>query len=793
MKRIIIFLTIFTAPFLVCAHELGSIRGKVIDTKTKESIIGVNIVLANTMLGTSTNINGNFEFRNLHQGEYQMIISHIGYKSVSKQVQVVVDEVTIVKILMEESQTDLDPYSVIAQRSYSTASLKYIRNIDLEIRPNKSAQDLLKLVPGLITAQHAGGGKAEQIFLRGFDADHGTDINISVDGIPVNMVSHGHGQGYADLHFLIPELVDEINVFKGPYFSQFGNFATAGSVEFKTRDILQNNLFKLEGGEFNTIKGTLLYQLGKGNSEQNGYIATQYYQTDGPFESPIGLQRMNVYGKYFVNLSHNSRLTVSAGSFTSAWNASGQIPNRAVKQGIINRFGAIDDMEGGNTSRSNLSIRYDQKDENNNNLSVQAYITDYNFKLFSNFTYFLEDPVNGDMIEQLDNRFMHGMNAKYCKFAKPRNIIYKTTFGGGYRSDNIKLALWHSPDRIRSSVYSDAGIMERNIFSWLEEEFIFSPKFRIQGAIRADYFTFNVNDNVASALTLTDTGLPHASGFSQQGIISPKFNMVYSPIKSLEIYLNAGSGFHSNDARDVIITQKINELEKIWKKEGLSEEVINNNLEAYNFDPQQKNAITLPRAIGGEIGIRTQLLRRINLGIAGWFLHLEKEFVYVGDGGYTELSDPTQRLGIDFEGRIKINDWLWADIDLCISKGKIIGAPVGEDDIPLAPRMTSSGGINVIGFKGFQGTLRYIYIANRPANEMNTVVAKGYNLFNFGAAYAWSNITISITIENLLNTEWNEAQFDTESRLSWETEAISEIHFTPGNPRNIQAGISIKF
>ncbi len=425
---LIIFIIIGFAGF---AHNVGSIKGTILDSNDSETLPGANIIIKGTMLGTVSDINGNFEFRNIHEGEYKLVVSFIGYMSVEKTVIVKEDSVSDVNISLEYAGLEIDPYAVVADRPYSSASINYIRNIDLEIRPNKSSQDLLKLVPGLITAQHAGGGKAEQIFLRGFDADHGTDINISVDGIPVNMVSHGHGQGYADLHFLIPETVDEMDVYKGPYFSEFGNLATAGAVQFHTKDILENNLIKIEGGQFNTFRGTILYQPGKGSLEQNGYIAAQYYRTDGPFESPLNLNRMNIFGKYFINISHNSRLTFSAGTFTSAWDASGQIPERAIEDGHITRYGAIDDLEGGNTSRTNFSLKYDYKDDETNNISLQAYYTDYNFKLFSDFTYYLEDSINGDMIEQLDYRSILGLNGSYNKLSSIRKFNFENYVWSG--------------------------------------------------------------------------------------------------------------------------------------------------------------------------------------------------------------------------------------------------------------------------------------------------------------------------------------------------------------------------
>jgi len=775
------------------AHDVGSIKGVVKDSKTGEELIGVNLIIKNTMMGTSTGIDGSFQFVNIHEGEYTLVISYIGYKPKQVDLTVRKDEVTIVDLELEESAYEIDSYAVIAEQPITAASSKSIRKIDIETRPVKSSQDLLKLVPGLITAQHAGGGKAEQIFLRGFDADHGTDVNISVDGIPVNMVTHAHGQGYADLHFLIPEVVDNIGVYKGPYFARFGNLATAGAVEFKTKNILKNNLVKLEGGSFNTGKFTMLYQIGKGSEEQNGYAALQYFTTDGPFENPLDLQRFNVYGKYFVNLSHTSRLSVSLGSFSSTWNASGQIPERAVKQGIITRFGSIDNMEGGNTSRTNLSIKYEQKDEGNNTFVIQAYLCDYSFKLFSDFTFYLEDSVNDDMIEQAENRFLHGLNVSYNSVNQRGRLIFKTSFGAGYRGDDINVELWHSPDRIRLENFSQATVRERDIFTWIDEEIVTSAKFRVQVGLRADLLTFNVDDLAGTALDTAATGLPHASGYASQLTINPKLNLVYSPVPDIDLYVNTGTGFHSNDARNVILSEKAKELAGIFNREGLSEEQIDDKLSSLNFNPEQRNVTTLPRAFGAEIGCRAQLFKNLNVAVSLWYMYLESEFVYVGDGGYSELSKPTRRLGFDFEGRCRITRWLWADMDMTLSDGRITEMPEGQDYIPLAPRVTITGGFSMLDFYGFDATLRITHIGDRPANEDNTVTAYGYSVMNFGLAYHLRKFTFSATIENLTNTDWNEAQFDTESRLKWETEPVSEIHFTPGDPLNVQFGISMKF
>ncbi len=786
----IIIMLFFVQP--ASAHQWGSISGKLVDGKTGNAISFANIVIENSLIGTTTDLQGNFQIHGIKTGTYTLVFSHLGYKTRKREVQVSPNKTTRLLVKVQPASFNMDDLNITARRPFSIASSQAIRNIDLELRPVKSSQDLLKLVPGLIIAQHAGGGKAEQIFLRGFDCDHGTDVNISVDGIPVNMVSHAHGQGYADLHFLIPELIGDLSIYKGPYFARFGDFATAGAVAFKTKDVLNSNSFDLEIGQFNTLKTTLLMQTGKGNARQNGIIAAQYYTTDGPFDNPQGLKRLNVFGKYFINITQQSRLTFTVSGFNSAWNASGQVPNRVVKAGIIDRFGALDPMEGGTTSRKDMSLVYQQK-QDNHLFRVQAYLTNYTFKLFSDFTYYLEDTVNGDMIEQNESRWLSGMKATYQTSRKIKSTLFINTLGAGFRNDAIKSALWHSPNRIRMNALSNAGIYQANLFVWGQSKIIFNQHWRIEIGLRGDYITYDVDDHLGNANDTLSNGLPHASGYAQQAMLNPKFNVVYSPGAKLDIYFNAGTGFHTNDARNVIFTKKAKEVEQVMTRKGLSEKEISKWLIKHNFNPQQQFTGTMPRAYGAETGFRAELFKRFNLGMSVWYMYLDKEFVYVGDGGYSELSNPTQRLGLDCEGRLKITRWLWADADMTISQGRINSLPKGSNYIPLAPNFTLTGGITMANYHGFDFSLRTIHIGSRPANEDNTVTALGYTLINLGAACHWKRYTFSVTIENLLNTEWNEAQFDTESRMKWEKAPVDELHFTPGNPRNARVGIKVTF
>jgi outer membrane receptor protein involved in Fe transport len=786
-----LILSIFT--FSAVAHNAGNICGTVSEAKSGIPLIGVNIQIKSSLIGTSTDINGKFEFQNIHIGTYNLVISSIGYQTIIRNVNVKENITDTLTINLEESVIGFDEITVQGVRPVSASSSKEIRAIDMQLKPFRTSQDMLLMVPGLVIAQHQGGGKAEQIFLRGFDCDHGTDISLNVDGMPVNMPTHAHGQGYADLHFLISETVDEMEVNKGPYLATEGDFCTAGAVNFKTKDILESNLVKIEAGQFNTQKYTLMFQPDNGGIEQNGYLAMQYHQSDGPFLSPEKFQRMNIFGKYFFQLTTNSKLTFSAGGFSTGWNASGQIPDRAVKQGIISRFGGIDDLEGGVTNRKNLIVGYKFLASDGNEFEVNSFFTQYNFKLYSNFTYFLQDSANGDMIEQNEHRTMQGINANY-KFATTWfGMHQQNKIGGGYRGDNIGIQLWHSPNRIRMNVFTDDVVDQQNLNIWYQQEFVVSPKIKVVWGLRHDYFTFSKDDYAGSSLDSINNGLPHGSGISFHSVFSPKLNLIISPNRKLDLYFNFGQGFHSNDARDAVIGNRVDELSNTWKSEGLSDSQIDTRLKKYNFDPVMQKTGTLPKATAAEIGIKTRLFNKLHLSVSTWYLYLDKEFVYSGDGGTTELSDPTQRLGVDASARLSILPWLWADIDINTAKGKIKNLPEGQNHIPLAPTLTATGGLSVIRDHGFSGSIRFRHLRDRPANEDNSIVALGHTLFNATLAYNYKQFTFNVYGENLLNIEWNEAQFATETRLKGEQESVTELCFTPGNPINFQFGVSYKF
>lgn len=621
-----------------------------------------------------------------------------------------------------------------------TSSLKYlntISKIDLEIQPISNSQDLLRKVPGLFIGQHAGGGKAEQIFLRGFDCDHGTDINVSVDGMPVNMVSHAHGQGYADLHFVIPETVDNIDFNKGSYFVDKGDFTTAGFVGFNTKNALQNSSLSFEGGQFDTFRSVALFNL-LSNENQSAYFAGEYMMTNGYFDAPQNFNRINLFGKYSAKMKNGDKLALSVSHFKSQWDASGQIPDRAVNDGTISHFGAIDPNEGGTTGRSNFNLQYDARIDEDTHIKNTAYLSKYDFELYSNFTFFLNDPVNGDQIKQKENRTIVGFESQYNDQLNDKWLF---KLGAGIRNDSNKdVELSHTVNRKTVLEYLSLGnVNQTNLFSYSSLDFT-SGKWLINGGLRLDYFKFGYEDQLAATYT---------NQTQSKAILSPKLSFLYTQNEKLQYFLKMGKGFHSNDTR-VVVAQK---GEKI-----------------------------LPETYGADLGINWKPFPRMIVNSAVWYLYLAQEFVYVGDEAVVEPSGKTRRAGFDFGFRYQLTNWLFWNTDYTYSHARSIDEPKGNDYLPLAPVHTVMNGFSVKDLKGFSGSLRTRFLGDRPANEDNSVTAKGYCITDFSVNYQIRKMSVGINIDNIFNTKWKETQFLTESRLAGETDPVEEIHFTAGTP-----------
>ena len=371
-------------------------------------------------------------------------------------------------------------------------------------------------MPGLFIAQHQGGGKAEQIFLRGFDVDHGTDVKITVDGMPVNMVSHAHGQGYADMHFVIPELVRAIDYGKGSYYTEQGNFNTAGYVELQTANRLTQNIIQTEVGMFNSYRNLVMMNLlPKSNQKQNAYVAAEYIYSDGPFESAQHFNRFNIWSKYNVALNENTKLSVQANVFNSKWDASGQIPERAVADGTITRFGAIDNTEGGYTGRINFNTKLSQRLRNDDLLEHQLYYSRYHFNLISNFTFFLIDPINGDQIRQQEARDIYGAQSTWQRTREKGITRFISSIGSGVRFDattNSELSRTKNKTEILEAIQL-GNVKEANAWLYADEK-IERGNWLFNIGARADYFHFAYADKLNASLPS-----------QQKMIVSPKVNL----------------------------------------------------------------------------------------------------------------------------------------------------------------------------------------------------------------------------------------------------------------------------
>ena len=734
MKKV--FIIAFTCFLATAGFSQHAIQGRVIDKNSQEPLELAYVRWSNTTQGVVTNTQGYFTLnKTVAENDTALMISFIGFAT--REFKVTAHSPVVIE--MEKGPVSLQEVVITPQSA--AASFHTISKIDLNLQPVRSAQDILRTVPGLFIGQHQGGGKAEQIFLRGFDIDHGTDINVTVDGLPVNMVSHAHGQGYADLHFLIPELTGNVDYGKGPYYTQYGNLGTAGYVSMNTVNSLDKSTVKLEGGQFNTMRGLAMIDLLSNRQKQKGanaYVASEFLYSDGPFESPQHFKRFNLFGKFNTRLGNSNKLTLIASTLNSDWDASGQIPERAVKSGLIDRFGYIDNTEGGYTNRTNASAQLTSYLSTNTTWENQAYYSNYNFNLHSNFTFFLNDPVNGDQIRQREGRNIIGYHSKFSHETSLGSWNLQSLYGTGFRLDQTRnTELSHTIDRNTVLEYNQLGdIRETNAFAYVDQS-IEKNKWRFNVGARLDYFNFHYYDK------LTTDQSPDQS----KVIVSPKLNIQYTLNTKTQLYLKSGKGFHSNDARVVVFNR------------------------GYDI---------LPAAYGADLGVLLKPSRNLLVNIAAWYLYLQQEFVYVGDEGVVEPSGKTRRIGIDVSARYQFNNRLFADANVNLAKPRSVEEAKGENYIPLAPTFTSTGGLNWQLKKGLNGSLRYRYMHDRAANEDKSVIAKGYTITDLSVNYTKKKYEIGVAIENLINVKWNETQFDTESRLKNEPDPVSEIHFTPG-------------
>jgi hypothetical protein len=645
--------------------------------------------------------------------------------------------------------------------SEAASRIEYGRR-ELELRPRLRPGDILEAVPGLFAVQHAGGGKANQYFLRGFDADHGTDVAFSVDGVPVNMVSHGHGQGFSDFHFLIPELVVGLEGYKGPYYANLGDFATAGAVNLRLVEKFDESYAQLGVGQYGVLRGLVVESPDLGDTWRV-VAAAEMARDDGPFVNPEQLKRLNLFVRATHDLGPTSKVQMTWMSYASTWNGSGQIPARAVcgegeagnpppsayGQPCLDHFGNVDSSEGGATQRHSAQLAYSTtwKDADFN---AMAYFVKYDFKLYSNFTFFAEDARNGDEIEQNDDRLVGGLDARYRKHYHYNGGQFTTTLGAQVRFDSIDNALYHDKARERLSTTAKDHIAEGQTAIYVEEDMRVRKWLRFIVGGRVQRVDVNVDDLVEDTAHLGN----RSSGTKGAMMFLPKALAVISPVPQLDLFASWGVGFHSNDARGAVRA----------------------------VDP----ATLMTKAVGYEAGVRVKPIKDLELSASGFLLDLDSELVWAGDAGTTEPSQRTRRYGLEVTGRYHYKNWLFADVAATFTHAAYrADAGNGGGSVALAPTRTFSAGVGARptfgDFTPF-ADLRVKSIAARPATEDGSLTAEGFTVVDANAGLRWKRFEVGVDIQNLTNTKWREVQFATDTRLKYEPQVVSGIHYSPGWP-----------
>ena len=644
---------------------------------------------------------------------------------------------------------------ITADRPAAASSQQFIPDKEYLLQPQGRPAQVLRLIPGFIAVEHSGGaGKADQYFLRGFDADHGTDVAFFSDGMPINFRTHAHGQGYTDLNFIIPETIEGLDVYKGAYLPEFGDFATAGAVNFRSRQVVKEGIVQLAGGQFDTQRYLLMFSPTK--EKVRTLIAAEGYYTNGPFQNDNRYFRGNLLGKMTLNPTARSEFSLTGTFHKAQWNGSGEIPFRAVTDGTINRFGSIDPSEGGTTIRSTGRLNYHYDTPSGGQFFANAYGQYYKFDLYTNFTFFLNDPVNGDGFQQSDRRVIYGGDTGWRQSFDLFGIPSAATAGVQARVDNAHVRLGTQFKRSPLGTTTDTDILEASYAPFLKTEFQPTQWIRLSGGVRSEIFTFDVRNRCPACAE-------QPSGRASSGVVLPKANLILGPWFRTELFANYGEGYHSNDARSAVVP----------------------------------GSSPLARAKTYEVGARSKPWGPDGLELIAtlWAIDLQSELVFVGDDGTTDIRGPTRRRGVEVAARGQV----FGPIDV---NGSFTWAKAefrNGDAIPNAPELTAYGAVILRYPEGLTTQLQATYFGVRPLVEDRSFKSPSWVDVDLSSRYkipvklSHGRLEAFFFIQNLLNTHWEQATFAFQSRLRNEPAGVTDLHFVPGNPRFVMGGVAWYF
>ena len=640
----------------------------------------------------------------------------------------------------------------------STASQGRIGFVDIRQRPLTREGELLETVPGLIVTQHSGDGRANQYFIRGFNLDHGTDFQTRLEGMPVNMPSHAHGQGYTDLNFLIPELVDYIDYRLGVYHTELGDFGSAGGAELHLMRKLDRSFATADAGEHGLARlamGTST-RIGNGDALFGGELKAY----DGPWMLAERIRKVSGVARYSWN-RNASRFSVLGMAYRNKWRASDQIPQRAVDDGRIGRFGYVDGTDGGNTQRYSLSGSWNRVGARSTQ-SAQLFGIYSDLSLFSNFTYFLDNPDRGDQFNQREHRTVIGGNVAHAQEVQALGVAHTVTLGLQTRADFLgPVGLYRTERRARFGTVRQDEVNQLGGGVFVEAQSRWRPWLRTTLGLRGDAYTFDVTSDQSAN-----------SGSNTASIASPKASVVLVPTRNTELYLSGGLGFHSNDARGTTIT-----------------------VDPGSGDPAQR-VDPLVRSRGAEIGLRANPVPGFRSTLALWTLELDSELLFIGDGGATEPSDKSRRSGITFANFYRPIPQLAFDADVSFAHARFAGVGADADHIPGALENVVAGGVTwSSASRGPFGALRVRHFGAYPLIEDNSVRSESSTVFDGQIGYEIArNTKLRLDVFNIFDAKTSDITYYYASRLPGEPPGgVDDVHFHPGEKRSFRVSLSYTF
>ncbi len=763
-------LALATLPAL--AQSTGVVSGRVID-QTGAALPGVAIDLdtPGVELTAVTGANGSYRFESVPIGPAELTFRLINFTVLRRQLKVATTPATADAVMMLALSADVIVTGSATFRNVAdaenpaenlvgiaaSASQGAITAAQLDARPMMRSGEVLETVPGLIVSQHSGEGKANQYYLRGFNLDHGTDFSTTVAGVPVNTPTGAHAHGYADATFLLPELVSGVQFKKGPYFSDEGDFSAAGAANINYVNLLDRPMMRLSGGQHGW--GRLFAAASPAVGAGHLLAAIELNQNDGPWIRPDDYRKVNGVLRFSRGTAQNG-FSVTGMGYRATWDATDQVPARAIATGAISRFGVVDSSDRGEADRQSL-VADVQRSMGKGSLRASAFVLRNSLDLFSNFTFFLDDPVNGDQFEQAEKRIATGGRAAYRRLGHLFDRHTESSVGVQVRHDRLQpVGLYRSARGQRLSTTREDKVGQIMTGVYAQSEIEWSRTLRTTFGLRADAYQFDVTSN-----------LPANSGTGSDALVSPKFGLVFSPSVGTEFYANAGTGFHSNDARGAVIA-----------------------VDPATGEPADR-VTPLVRAKGAEIGLRTVKVRGLQSTLSLWYLGIDSELLFVGDAGTTEAGRPSRRVGLEWTNYWRLRSWLTADADVSFSRARFTDADNAGDHIPGAIDRVISGGLTAQADRPLFGSLRVRHFGPRPLIEDASVKSRATTLWNGEVGYRFSNrARVVLEVFNLLDSDASDIDYFYGSRLAGEPAGgVEDIHTHPALPRSLRLGFHLSF